>query len=224
MYITGSGFLLVGQVQLSSLNEMHQAMINYLIAKPDTTRRAMASHFGVSLPWLSTIIHSDQFQAELNRKKGQIFNVAIAKPIQERLVGAAHMAIDRLYDTIQAGGELRDISGAVEMLTKATGNFRQSAVGQIGAVQVNNFGMISPEDLAAARQKIGRVRQLEIENGETVAGDDQSEVRLLGGDNRGASSLTSQVFYQAFEAEGGLETRPAVREESTNSVGSEIPR
>lgn len=144
--------------QIAKLSDMHSAMVDWLIVNPTKSRREMAAHFQVTLPWLSTIIHSDVFQAELQRRQGQVFNNAIVRPLQERLLGAAHLALDRLEDCLQTGVQVEEMVKAVDMLTKATGNFRHAA-GPPAGQQNNQFNtfVVSPEDLARARQMIGRV-------------------------------------------------------------------
>lgn len=191
---------------IDKLSPMHEAMVNYLIEFPSSSRKQMALHFNVTVPWLSTIIHSDVFQEKLRRRQDAIFNVAIARPIQERLLGAAHVAIDKMYEALESGVQLDDITRAVDMLVKATGNFKSAPAagpGQVNNTQINVNGNqlgISRDQLMHAKMLVGRAKQALTNGAETVEQADNPALPAPGEGVLGEASFESALLGPVPEA------------------------
>lgn len=187
--------------QIAKLSDMHEEMVDWLILNPTKPRSEMAKAFQVTQPWLSTIIHSDVFQAKLAAKKGIIFNNAIARPLQERLLGAAHIALDRLEEALVGVGDVEVFTKAVDMLAKATGNFRSTQqsgpLSPPGSVFVQNNYSVTPEDLARARQLVGRAKQSFVEaldgSSEELGRDNDKEVSVYREDRVGPADSQSAL-------------------------------
>lgn len=168
--------------QIKKVSPKHQAMIDWLIENPTLSRREMALAFGVTQPWLSTIIHSQAFQAELKRQQDKVFNVVVARPLQERLLGAAHLALDRLEEKLTVEGDVETLRRVVETLSKGAGEFQGEKNRPPTGDQFNFFN-ITPQDLAEARAKIGKRVTVDgelVEPASEAAGVQAGGPRLLG--------------------------------------------
>ena len=207
--------------QIQKISPQHEAMINWLIENPTASRPQMAAVFGVTTAWLSTVIHSDAFQAKLLSRQDTVFNAAIVRPIQERLMGCAQVATDRLYERLNLEDDTAVILRSVEVLTKAVGQFKgeqqkQSAVSALVQQNNFNFGSISREDLATARQLVGSVKTatLKVEDAIEVEGDDISALPAGGGHSMGEDNPKAALLYLDKDEESEVPERVEVREES----------
>lgn len=77
----------------------HDAIMNFMIAQPEMKVKEIAAHFRVSPQYLSILIHTDAFQAQLAKKKEALFQLAIA-PIAEKLTYLGHQVIERMIDKV----------------------------------------------------------------------------------------------------------------------------
>lgn len=188
--------------QIQKISPQHEEMINWLILNPTLSRPQMAAVFGVTTAWLSTVIHSDAFQAKLHARQDEVFSSAIVRPLQERLMGCAQVATDRLYERLNIEDDTAVILRSVEVLTKAVGQFK-GEVKQPSAVQALmqqnnfNFGTISREDLDKARQLVGSVKTatLQVENAIEVEGNDVPNLQAGAGLAMGEDHSEAALLY-----------------------------
>lgn len=76
---------------LQKLNWKHQRVLDVLIERPDIKQKDLAVELGMSVSWLSTIMGTDLFRAELSRRR-------------ELLVEAKNAAlVDSLQDNVSRG-------------------------------------------------------------------------------------------------------------------------
>ena len=172
-------------------------MIDFLIEYPTATREEMALHFGVTRPWLSTIIHSQAFQAALKHKQDKVFNCVIARPLQERLLGAAHLALDRLEAKISTEEDTETLRKVLETLGRGAGQFRDATPAGLNVGQIN-LNHITVEDLRSAREMIGRPNgQPALEHQPAGDGEDLSSggTSLLGA-RGGSPAIQAQNYAQ----------------------------
>jgi len=80
---------------IKGLTPRHDAILDFLLVNPHCPRWQMAQHFGVTETWLSIIIHSDVFQARYQEKNQEVFRETVV-PLREKLLGVAHVAVDKL--------------------------------------------------------------------------------------------------------------------------------
>ena len=79
---------------IQKVSHKHEAILNFLLANPTLQMGEVAVHFGVSFPWLSTIVHSHAFQDQLKRRQDQVFESAILGTVEEKLgADAALLAV-----------------------------------------------------------------------------------------------------------------------------------
>jgi hypothetical protein len=61
----------------------HDALIDMIVTNPWISQNALASYFGYSAAWISTIINSDAFQAKLHERKAALIDPALKEQIDQ---------------------------------------------------------------------------------------------------------------------------------------------
>jgi len=87
-------------VQLKRLRPRHQAIMDYLLASPTTKYSAVAEYFHVTPAWLSSVINSDLFQAQLNRRRAMMDDQT-HRGITEQLTELATSSLAHLQIAIE---------------------------------------------------------------------------------------------------------------------------
>lgn len=141
--------------QIQRISHKHSLIMNWMVLNPDQPLRACAEHFGVTQSWLSTVIHSDVFQAEFQEKLQKIHNHC-AQSIPEKLRVVADIALDKLAGCVANSEDPEYILDAADKALHRMGYAPASARNGFGAnagVQVNqqNVFMLSQDDLDQAR-------------------------------------------------------------------------
>ena len=141
--------------QVVSLSHTHEAVMNWMLLNPDRSLRECADHFGYTQSWLSTLIHSDIFQARLAERQEGI-RARIADSIPQKMRMAADIGVEKLATALEKSEDPEFILDATDKLLHRLGYApaRSSAPpigqGQQGGVQ-NNF-FVSAGDITAARE------------------------------------------------------------------------
>ncbi len=138
---------------VAKLSHAHDAILNWLLLNPCCTLREASDSLGYSVPWLSRLIHTDIFQAELQARQGEVF-VGVTNDIPAKLRGLADIAIEKVTEHLLATEEPQYALDVFDKTLTKLGYAPQSARnpgGPSGGVTQNVF-MVSPSDLAQARQ------------------------------------------------------------------------
>lgn len=139
---------------IQKVSHTHEMLLNWLIENPEKSLRMCADHFGYTQAWVSQIIHSDVFQAQLKLRQGEVFS-RVAADIPEKLRGLADVAIEKVGEALEKSedGEfaLDVFDKTMHRLGYAPSTARNPGLPQV--VQQNNF-FIGKEDLAAMRGKM----------------------------------------------------------------------
>ena len=138
---------------ITTVSIKHEDILNFILANPTMKLGDVALLYGVTQPWLSTIIHSDCFQARLSEKQGDIFATALL-PIGEKLTALAHSAIDKLADQIPLENDTETVRKTTDTVLKALGYGGNVQSGQSAEV-INNTYVVQANVLAKARDRIG---------------------------------------------------------------------
>lgn len=143
--------------ELKNISHVHEAVMNWMIANPSLPLRACADHFGYTQSWLSTMIHSNLFQARLKEKQEQVFS-GVARSINDKLMAGADIGVEKLVQHLEKSEDPKFIKDTTQLMLEKLGFGAQTRVagaGQVNAGPVqNNFYMASPQDLEAARGRI----------------------------------------------------------------------
>lgn len=148
----------VSNDRLARLSHRHDLIITWLIENPDRRLGDCAAFFGVSQPWLSTIIHSSAFQERLRQRQETLFSQACAS-LREKLEGVAHTAIDRLGDAVENSDDPEFILDAADRALHRLGYApRPSAGAASQTINQTQINVIDQETLREARALMDRAR------------------------------------------------------------------
>lgn len=142
--------------RISKLRHWHRQIINYRLSHPDAKGKEVAAYFGVTEPWLSTVVNSSAFKEEEAQREDQHFNNCSMSVIR-RLEEVAGLAMDGLieqmemeklpFDSLRA--TMTDALGAMGFSSKAP----VGAIGTVNNAQNNFYNVsISPAELERAQQ------------------------------------------------------------------------
>lgn len=83
------------------VNYSHEGMIELIIANPGISQNSIAAHFGYSPSWISTIMASDAFQAQLAKRRSEVINPILLLTAEERFRGVALRATEILEEKLK---------------------------------------------------------------------------------------------------------------------------
>lgn len=153
---------------IQKLSHKHIAIMDFMLANPTIPMGVVASEFGVSAPWLSTIVWSDAFQYELIQKAETMFEDSVLMPLGDKIKALAHRTLDKLQEQVETSNDLRtlaDIGNKTLDRLGYTANTPAPANGTTHNTQVININGVSKESLDTARGLIGS-RPIPIEHKE----------------------------------------------------------
>lgn len=149
--------------ELKAISHVHEAVLNWMIAHPDKKLSQCAEHFGYTQSWLSTMIHSDLFQAALKEKQDKVFS-GLAGTINEKLMAGADIGVTKLVEKLETSEDPKFIKETTTMMLEKLGFGAQTRVAgalPAGTQNVqNNFYMASQADLQQARGRIAQTAVL----------------------------------------------------------------
>ena len=142
--------------KLVALSHRHEMLLNWLVVNTDKSLRECADHFGWTQSWLSSIIHSDLFQASLKERQLDIA-ARVAGSIPEKLRRAADIGVEKLTEQLEKSEDPEFILDATDKILHRMGYAPQSARNPAGSPvnQQNNF-FIGADDLRAAQAIMAR--------------------------------------------------------------------
>ena len=126
--------------QVQGVRYTHDAMIDLLITEPGISQNRIASYFGYSAPWVSTIMASDAFQVRLAQRRGELIDPTIAASIEERFKALTVASVEKLMRMIGQP----EIAVDPEILLKAAALGAKS-LGIGGHAPTQTLNLISPE-------------------------------------------------------------------------------
>lgn len=155
--------------QVKDLSHTHEQVINWLILNPHLKLRECADHFGYTQSWLSTLIHSDAFQAQLKSRQEQVF-AQVAGSIPEKLAAAADVAIEKLSEKVEKSEDPEFILDAFDKILHRAGYAPASAKNPGGNTVNNtlNVFQVDKATLASARDNI-KPRELSVQEAELLS-------------------------------------------------------
>lgn len=152
----------VTQIKVVSIK--HEAIMDFMLANPGVKLGIVAGHFDVTQAWLSIIIHSDAFQAQLSDKQRELFGATLV-PLREKVLGLGHVAVEKLGEALENASPVSDkafIADTANSVLKNLG-FSPKSLPVPPAVQ-NNF-------ITVERGVLGTARKLMQTAGRTLEGE-----------------------------------------------------
>lgn len=149
-----------GKFELQNISHVHESIMNWMIANPQLSLKHCAAHFGYTQSWLSTLIHSDIFQARLREKQDAVFS-GIKEDIATKLGALADVGVERLQEKLETSDDPKLIMEATKLALSSLGfgaKTNASAPSTQNAQNIqNNYYVASSADLSAARERMREV-------------------------------------------------------------------
>lgn len=140
---------------IKKLNDVHVQMMDYIMANPGCTyEQISAACGGYSIGWISQIVNSDAFQAQLKERQVEIFG-DLKLTIKDRVTGLAHASLKRLEERIPTETDIDKVANVADLALKSLGfGPKAPSMGGPAVGQQNNFfvGQVDRQSLEAARQ------------------------------------------------------------------------
>ena len=136
----------------------HAAMVELMVEHPTWSSKQFAAHWGKGAGWFASVLASDAFQLELDKRRGEIPNPELTATMDERFRALALRSLDVLQDKL-GGKEVSDniVLRATEIGVKALG------MGQIAPAAVaapsGNVDTLAERLVAAFEKQRGNVRK-----------------------------------------------------------------
>jgi len=143
--------------EIKRVTVKHEAIMDFMMMNPTEPLGKVAMHFGVSQPWLSTIIHSDAFQNQLKEKSAEFYTSTVM-PLREQLMGVARVGVEKLGQALENASPSSDkefISSASDLILKNLG-FAPKSTPNLPTTQnvQNNIMVVDKTALEAARDRM----------------------------------------------------------------------
>lgn len=137
------------------LRHTHEAFMDWMLLNPGASLQAMAAEFGYTVSWLSTVINSDLFQMRLAERRSEI-DLLVHADIPTKMRGIVAQGLDKVAMHMEKTQDMEYVTETTDKLLHRLGYAPKAtqAAQQAPTNQQNNFFLVSPSDLAAARQRI----------------------------------------------------------------------
>lgn len=182
--------------ELLELNHRHIQIAEYLINNPQARLTDVAEAIGMTPSWISTLTNSELFRNYLQERHKEISN-PITIQLQEKLLGVAHSAVEKLGRMVDDSTDPNYILAAADKTLKSLGYGPQKGP----SVQVNNVTQVSnvvnQGVLQAAREKMYRLA--EEKHGSELPPAEGVQTR--GGGRLGHSPAPAALVHSPEEAD-----------------------
>lgn len=148
---------------LKRISHVHDLVMNWMLLNPQKSLRECSEYFGYTQAWLSTLIHSDIFQARLKEKQELVF-AQVAQSIPRKLTAVADVALEKLGEMVADSTDPEFVLDVADKALHRMGFAPASARNPAGSpaqhnngpVQNNTF-IVGASDLADARDMMRKV-------------------------------------------------------------------
>lgn len=142
--------------EIQKVRYTHEAIAEFLIANPTASQGECADFFGYTESWMSTIIHSDAFQAYYRKLADERGAIAV-HTIGNKITGVAALALDKTFEKLQVGASERFLTDTTEVALRALGYLGSNNGGpQEPQPQQHMHVHVDAEMLAEARERAAK--------------------------------------------------------------------
>jgi len=141
---------------IKNISHVHEALMNWMLLYPERNLGECAAAFGYSQAWLSTIIHSNLFQARLKEKQEAIFS-GVKEDLHTKMGALADVGLEKLQAQMETSANPKFILETTKLALTSLGfgSARSAPANNVNAQNVQqNFYVASQADLVAARERI----------------------------------------------------------------------
>lgn len=152
----------------------HEAMVDLIVRNPGWTHKKYAAHWGKGTAWFSSVLASDSFQLELDKRRHEILDPSITATMEERFRALTVRGLEVLQDKLDSK-EVSDniVLRATEIGVKALG------MGQAVApptAPTGNVETLAERLISAFETQRRNARQpVTVENAEVVVESGESK-------------------------------------------------
>lgn len=141
------------ETTLKKLRYTHDAMIDILLANPAIRQKELATMFGFSEAWVSTVICSDAFQARLAVRRSDLVGHTLLLNFNERMRRMAFKSLERIETELekQAACDINVAMDALKVAAKGFG-FGGGPQVQVNTQQNNQYVVQLPGKAASATE------------------------------------------------------------------------
>ncbi len=87
---------------LAKVRYSHVDMIDYIIANPGVTQRDVAKRYGYTEGWVSNVMASDAWQAQMALRRNELVDPVLAATLEERFRGITMLSLEKLRAKLEA--------------------------------------------------------------------------------------------------------------------------
>lgn len=142
-------------VEIQKVSHTHDQIMNWLILNPEKNLRECADYFQYTQSWLSTLIHSDVFQAKYRERSDAVFG-RIMIDTKAKLEGLANMVADQLATQLETNQDKDFTLDAFDKIFHRAGYAPASARNPGAQNQTNVFIGVDKDILANARNNMSK--------------------------------------------------------------------
>lgn len=111
------------------IRHLHDAVIDFMLANPGATKKAISTHFKRSEGWMYTVTASDAFAKRLEERREDIVDPIMRATLDDQIKGLAMKSMDVLAAALEAKPDPALALQVAEMTQKSLGyGARQSNV------------------------------------------------------------------------------------------------
>lgn len=85
---------------IAKLRYSHEAMVDLIVQNPGISQNDLATLFGYSPAWVSTVMSSDAFRARLAERRAQLVDPEVALTLRERFEALARQSLRVLQEKV----------------------------------------------------------------------------------------------------------------------------
>ena len=194
----------VSNDKLNHVTHKHEEIMRYMIANPEIPLYKVAQVFGVTQPWLSTLVHSDVFQALFTEYREEHHTISVLG-LADKLNGVAHATLDKLSEMVV---ESENPDFIAKVADSALDRLGYGTKAQIGTYIDNSKNVTvdasTLEKANAARKKLQDIKGSVL---------DEEAQELCGSQEPAVGGAAEQALLcPPEEAAGGSASGPPVRE------------
>lgn len=146
-------------VQIKKVSPWMERLADLLIAHPEKRMMEIAKMMGRTYVWVSSVRNSDTFK-DYWRMRSENHSDAVTLGIKEKSFAAAEMALDNILEKAasHADAGILTIQQSLDIFDMTMKRFAPNTLDpdvKSGSTTINNYvGLVSPEQLATAREKL----------------------------------------------------------------------
>ena len=92
--------------RIAKMNPTHDAMVDFLLANPGIPQHKIASHFGYTQAWVSSLMASDAFKNALRARKVELIDPTLVATMEERFRELTERSVEKLMELIHTNPNL----------------------------------------------------------------------------------------------------------------------